>query len=157
VPGPAHLDARLIGGLPGRGHLGARAHPSPHTPRYAAGACSVPTRERQRERERRVQAAVVEQVGHPGAVRVRDPPPLRQQNIADPAAVAGVDHGEHLEGARVNSRALGLPGGLTAALADLGPDRGRGQQRGGHQPGRAAASRDDVHRLVRPVRIFHQH
>ena len=41
VPGPAHLDARLIGGLPGRGHLGARAHPPPRTPRCAGGGCSV--------------------------------------------------------------------------------------------------------------------
>jgi len=63
----------------------------------------------------------IEQVRQPGAVRVRDPPPLRQQHIADPAAAAGVDHGEHLEGARVHSRAPGLPGELTAALADLDP------------------------------------
>jgi len=29
VPAPDHLDARLIGGLPRRGHLGAMAHPHP--------------------------------------------------------------------------------------------------------------------------------
>jgi type II secretory pathway component PulM len=42
-----------------------------------------------------------------------------------------------------------MPGGLTAALADLGPGPRRLEQRGRHQPGRAAASHDAVHRLVR--------
>src|SRR6266567_3038842 len=42
VPGPAHLDACLIGGLPGRGHLGSIAHPPPRASRYTANACSVP-------------------------------------------------------------------------------------------------------------------
>jgi len=123
VPGPARLDARLIVGLPGRGHLGARAHPRPARSQGRGGrVLGAPLRERQRERERRVQAAVVEQVRQPGVVRVRDPPPLRQQHIADRAAVAGVDHGEHLEGTRVHSRAPGLPAGLAAPLADLDPD-----------------------------------
>jgi len=55
---------------------------------------------------------------------------------------------KRLEGARVQSRAPELPGGLTAALVDVDPDPRHVQQRGGHQPGRAAASHDDVHRLV---------
>ena len=70
-----------------------------------------------------------------------------------PLMPASVDHGERLEGARVHSRAPGLPAGLTAPLADPGPDPRRVQQRGGHQPDRAAANHDDVHRLVRPLRM----
>ncbi len=38
VPGPAHLDPRLIGGLPGRGHLGSMAHPRTRARCPTAGA-----------------------------------------------------------------------------------------------------------------------
>jgi hypothetical protein len=72
VPGPARLDARLIGGLPGPGHLGAMAHPAPVRVR-GGRVPGAPLRERQREPERRVRAAVAGQVGQPGAVRVPGP------------------------------------------------------------------------------------
>jgi len=63
----AFCRARLIGGLPGRGHLGAMAHPHPaRVQKHGGRMPGAPLRERQRERERRIQAAVAGQVGQRG-------------------------------------------------------------------------------------------